>query len=141
MSIKVELYTDGSCLGNPGPGGVGIVVVFNNAVVETLSFSETMTTNNKMELSAAIAGIHYTKEKYDVDEMTIYTDSNYVVKGMNEWIAGWKKRNWKNVKNIELWESLDAVSTGCTFVWVKAHADNEYNNLADKLAQDAAKGI
>lgn len=94
-----------------------------------------------MELSAAIAGIHYTKEKYNVDEMVIYTDSNYVVKGMNEWIDGWKKRKWKNVKNIELWETLDSVSTGCTFVWVKAHADNEYNNLADKLAQDAAKGI
>lgn len=139
--MNIEIYTDGSCLGNPGRGGVGIVVVLDGKVIETLSFGEKMTTNNKMELSAAIAGIHYTKEKYNTDEIVIYTDSNYVVKGMNEWIVGWKKRNWKNVKNIELWEMLDSVSTGCTFVWVKAHADNEYNNLADKLAQDAAKGI
>lgn len=139
--MKIDLYTDGSCLGNPGPGGVGIVIVIDNKIQEKLSFGDIMTTNNKMELQAAIAGIQYTKNNYPSIPITVNTDSNYVVKGMNEWISGWKKRNWKDVKNVELWHMLESVSSECTFVWVKAHADNVYNNLADELAQEAARGM
>lgn len=135
----IEIYTDGSCLGNPGPGGVGIVVIINNEVQDKLSFGDIMTTNNKMELQASIAGIQYVKDTYSDPEITIYTDSNYVVRGMNEWITGWKKKKWGNVKNVELWQILDSISSGCKFVWVKAHADNVYNNLADELARAAAE--
>lgn len=139
--MNIDLYTDGSCLGNPGPGGVGIVVIIDNEVQDKLSFGDIMTTNNKMELQAAIAGIQYVKDAYQDTSITVYTDSNYVVKGMNEWIHGWKKRNWGSVKNVELWKILDEISSGCTFVWVKAHADNVYNNLADELARTAAMEI
>ncbi|HAN4490100.1 TPA: ribonuclease HI [Escherichia coli] len=135
----MDLYTDGSCLGNPGPGGVGIVVVINNLIQDKLSFGDIMTTNNKMELQATIAGIQYVKDTYENPEIVVYTDSNYVVRGMNEWIAGWKKRNWNNVKNDSLWKILDEISSGCKFEWVKAHADNVYNNLADQLARTAAE--
>lgn len=139
--MKIDLYTDGSCLGNPGPGGVGIVVIIGDKVQDKLSFGDTMTTNNKMELQAAIAGIQYVNDTYDNPEITVYTDSNYVVRGINEWIVGWKKKKWNNVKNVELWQILDSISSGCKFVWVKAHADNVYNNLADELARSAAEGI
>ncbi|HAN3821903.1 TPA: ribonuclease HI [Escherichia coli] len=135
----MDLYTDGSCLGNPGPGGVGIVVVINNQIQDKLSFGDIMTTNNKMELQATIAGIQYVKDTYENPEIFVYTDSNYVVRGINEWIAGWKKRNWNNVKNDSLWKILDEISSGCKFEWVKAHADNVYNNLADQLARTAAE--
>ncbi|EOP4613619.1 ribonuclease H [Escherichia coli] len=137
--MKIHLYTDGSCLGNPGPGGVGIVVVINNQIQDKLSFGDIMTTNNKMELQATIAGIQYVKDTYENPEIFVYTDSNYVVRGINEWIAGWKKRNWNNVKNDSLWKILDEISSGCKFEWVKAHADNVYNNLADQLARTAAE--
>lgn len=139
--MKVELYTDGSCLGNPGPGGVGIVVLIDGEIQDKLSFGDIMTTNNQMELQAAIAGIQYVKQTYPGSEITVYTDSNYVVKGMTEWMDGWKKRKWNKVKNVELWKILDNIGNECSFVWVKAHADNEYNNLADELAQEAARGM
>ncbi len=137
--MKIDLYTDGSCLGNPGPGCVGFVVVINNQIHDKLSFGDIMTTNNKMELQATIAGIQYVKDTYENPEIFVYTDSNYVVRGINEWIAGWKKRNWNNVKNDSLWKILDEISSGCKFEWVKAHADNVYNNLADQLARTAAE--
>lgn len=113
--MKIDLYTDGSCLGNPGPGGVGIVVVIDNQIQDKLSFGDIMTTNNKMELQATIAGIQYVKDTYENPEIFVYTDSNYVVRGINEWIAGWKKRNWNNVKNDSLWKILDEISSGCKF--------------------------
>lgn len=137
-----NVYTDGSCLGNPGPGGVGIVITKNDKVLGEFSFSEPHTTNNKMELLAACAGISYIKETYGYDSiMTIYTDSSYVVRGMNEWMVGWKRKKWNNVKNVDLWKELDNISSGCVFVWVKGHADNDYNIKADELARTAAKSV
>lgn len=136
----IDIYTDGSCLGNPGPGGVGIVIVRNGVELERLSFGEpTKTTNNAMELTATIAGIGYVKEKYPNESITIYTDANYVVRGMNEWRVGWKKRKWGNVKNLDLWLMLDNIGDECKYVWVKGHADNIHNVTADELARTAAK--
>ena len=135
----IEIYTDGSCLGNPGAGGVGIVVVKDGTEIERLSFGEpTQTTNNIMELSATIAGIGHVKEKYPNETITIYTDSSYVVRGMNEWRIGWKKRKWGNVKNLELWLVLDSIGDDCKYVWVKGHADCIHNVTADRLAREAA---
>lgn len=135
-----KVYTDGSCLGNPGFGGVGIVIVKDDVIVEELSYGELQTTNNIMELTAAISGILYIREHYtESDEIEILTDSDYVVKGCNEWMAGWIKRNWKNVKNIELWRLMEASNKNCKFSWVRGHADNEYNIIADKLARTAAE--
>lgn len=136
----IELYTDGSCLGNPGPGGVGIVVVKNGIELERLSFGEpTKTTNNIMEITATIAGIGHVKEKYPNEPITVYTDSSYVVRGMNEWRIGWKKRKWSNVKNLELWLVLDVIGDECKYVWVKGHADNIHNVTADRIAREAAE--
>lgn len=136
-----EIWCDGSCLGNPGPGGVGIVIVNRGVSIHEMSYGVVYTTNNKMELEATIAGIAFVKETYKgkIKNLTIKTDSNYVVKGMKEWIHGWKKKNWKNVKNVELWKTLDEVGSECQYVWVKAHDGIYFNELANDLAQAAAK--
>lgn len=134
----VELYTDGSCSGNPGPGGWGAVLRWNGAERE-LSGGSGDTTNNRMELTAAIEGLCALKEPCRV---TLYTDSAYlsnaVLKG---WLRGWKKNGWKKsdkspVLNRDLWEALDEQLSrhDVTFVWVKGHADNAYNNRCDELA-------
>ena len=138
-----EIYTDGSCLGNPGPGGVGIVVLKDNKVIAELSFNEPDTTNNRMELTATIAGIGYVREMYSATaNIKVYTDSNYVVSGMNTWRHSWKKNNWsKCKKNLDLWKILDDVGDDCSYVYVKAHAGIVYNELANDLAQNAAKEL
>jgi len=135
-----KVYTDGSCLGNPGSGGVGIVIVKDDVIVEELSYGEPQTTNNIMELTAAISGILYIREHYTESEtIEILTDSDYVVKGCNEWMEGWIKRNWKNVKNVELWRLMESSKKNCKFSWVRGHADDVYNIVADKLARTAAE--
>ncbi len=137
-----KIYSDGSCLGNPGFGGVGIVIVKDDVILQKLSFSEEHTTNNIMELTAAISGILYVREHYTKDEeIEILTDSDYVVKGCNEWIIGWKKRNWKNVKNLDLWLLMDSSKHNCKFSWVRGHADDVYNIIADDLARTAATNM
>lgn len=135
-----KVYTDGSCLGNPGFGGVGIVIVKDDVIVQELSYGELQTTNNIMELTAAISGILYIREHYDANnEIEVLTDSNYVVLGCNEWIHGWKKRNWNNVKNVDLWRLMESSNANCKFTKVKGHADDVHNNIADKLARTAAE--
>jgi ribonuclease HI len=136
----VTLYTDGACSGNPGPGGWGVVMLYEGHQKE-LSGSMELTTNNQMELLAPIKGLEALKEPCAV---TLYTDSKYVVQGMNEWVKDWIKRGWrtsskKPVKNLELWQRLVELSKNhdITFKWVKGHADNEYNNRCDELATDA----
>lgn len=136
------IYTDGSCLGNPGPGGVGIVILKDGVVLDQLSYGTEYTTNNKMELEATISGIAYVRENYsNTESIEIFTDSNYVVRGMNEWREGWVKRKWKGVKNPDLWSMLVEVDSiaPCTYHWVKAHNGDTYNELANDLAQAAAK--
>jgi ribonuclease HI len=135
---RVELYTDGACSGNPGPGGWGALLLYGDHRRE-LSGGETSTTNNRMELQAVIEGVRALKRSVP---LTIYTDSVYVMKGITEWIAGWKRNGWrtaakKPVKNEDLWRELDSVLEGhdVQWRWVKGHAGDPGNERADELAR------
>ena len=141
--MKYTIYTDGACSGNPGPGGWGAVIFDNENKQKNISGSVKNTTNNRMELSAAIMAL---EEVNTNSEITIYTDSNYVKNGITEWVLKWKENGWKNsnkepVKNKDLWEKLDNLCEQNTinWKWVKGHASNKYNNLADELATKAIK--
>lgn len=141
MAKQLEIYTDGACRGNPGPGGWGAVLMYGPERKEIYG-GENDTTNNRMELMAAIEALRSLKRECD---LTLYTDSQYVRKGITEWIINWKKRNWKTaakkpVKNADLWQQLDeqVARHSVEWVWVKGHAGNEGNELADQLAN---KGV
>ncbi len=135
---QVTLYCDGACSGNPGPGGWGAILIYKGYEKELSGYDE-LTTNNRMELLAAINGLKMLKEPCEVD---IYTDSSYVFNAFSKgWIFSWVKKNWikadkQPVKNVELWEELLKLSQYHTVNWhkVKGHADNAYNNRCDKLA-------
>lgn len=134
----VEIYTDGACSGNPGPGGWGSVLLHNGHRRE-LSGGERATTNNRMELQAVIAAMEVLKRPCKV---TIHTDSVYVMKGMTEWLAQWKRRNWRTaskqaVKNVELWQRLEQALAPhqVRWRWVKGHSGIEENERADELAR------
>ena len=135
--MKLKIYTDGACSGNPGKGGWAAIILddFNQS---SISGSEINTTNNRMELMAPIMALKKIRKK---SEITIFTDSKYVKDGITDWIKKWKINNWKNsnkkpVKNKDLWIKLDnaCLKHKVTWKWVKAHADNKYNNLVDELA-------
>lgn len=138
MSTKVvEIFTDGACRGNPGPGGWGAVLRFNGTEKE-LHGGEVHTTNNRMELTAAIRALESLTRRCRV---RLTTDSKYVQQGITEWLPGWKRRDWKNsarqpVKNIDLWQELDrlAAQHDITWHWVKGHAGHPENERADQLA-------
>jgi ribonuclease HI len=139
MSGRVEIWTDGACSGNPGPGGWGAILKFNDSVKE-LSGGETLTTNNRMELLAAIRALEALTRACAVD---LYTDSQYVRGGITEWMKGWKRNGWKTadkkaVKNQELWEELDQLIAkhDVAWHWVKGHAGNPDNERADELARE-----
>ena len=139
----VEIYTDGACSGNPGPGGWGAILVFKTERKE-LSGGETLTTNNRMELMAAIGALEALKRACDVH---LYTDSMYLKDGITKWIDGWKKKGWKTadkkpVKNIDLWQRLDAARAHhkISWRWVRGHDGHEMNELADALARSAIPG-
>ena len=141
----IVVYTDGSSLGNPGPGGWGYVCVENNIETYSHSGSEAHSTNNKMELTAAIEGLEYTKENnHSKKVVNVYTDSNYVKNGITKWIINWKKNGWKtkqgkDVMNKDLWVRLDSVaSKDIEWKWVKAHNGNYFNEKVDELAREAA---
>jgi ribonuclease HI len=138
---EVNLYTDGACRGNPGPGGYGAILVYGVHERE-LSGGEAETTNNRMELMAAIVGLEALKEPCRV---TLYSDSKYLVDAFNEgWVYSWRKAGWRRgkeaLKNPDLWQRLyDVVSTHeVTFIWVKGHNGHDYNERCDKLATDFA---
>ena len=140
MSKNVDIWTDGACSGNPGPGGWGAVLRYGGAEKE-LSGGESATTNNRMELMAAIQALEALKGHVKV---TLHTDSKYVMEGVTKWIHGWKKNGWKTadkkpVKNDDLWKRLDAARDqhDVTWKWVKGHADDVMNNRADELARGA----
>ena len=136
--IEVKIYTDGACSGNPGPGGYAAILIYNG-IEKEISGGDRDTTNNKMELTAVIKGLEMLKEKCIV---TIYSDSAYIVNSIqNGWIYSWKKNNWiksdkTKVKNIDLWEKLlkQMDFHEVSFIKVKGHSDNEYNNRCDRLA-------
>ncbi len=137
---KVTIYTDGGCEGNPGPGGWAAVLLWNGRTKE-VSGGDPATTNNRMELMAAIGGLTALKEPC---EIAFYTDSEYLRKGITEWIAGWKARGWQTrgktpVKNDDLWRALDAARQGhkIDWRWVKGHAGHEHNERCDALAGEA----
>ena len=137
--LDVTIHCDGACKGNPGPGGWGAILECKGATKE-LRGGSSSTTNNQMELTAAIQAF---KALIKPCNVTIYTDSNYVIKGMKEWIAGWKKKNWKtasgtSVKNVELWKVLDSLCAvhSVTWIWVKGHSGHPGNERADKLANE-----
>ena len=135
----VIIHTDGACSGNPGPGGWGAVLQYGKTVTE-LKGGAPLTTNNKMELTAAIEALNLLKRPCAIE---LHTDSNYVKDGLTKWIHGWKRNGWrtadkKPVKNAELWQALDAATQRHTinWHWVKGHAGDEMNERADELANE-----
>ena len=143
MSLKqVQIITDGSCLGNPGRGGWACILRFNEDSRELFGYAP-QTTNNRMELTAAIEGLKALKEPCEVQ---VVTDSEYLKKGITNWVPNWKKNNWmtankKPVINRDLWEELDDVATmhKIAWVWTRGHASHDDNNRCDELAQMAAR--
>ena len=141
MSERVSIWTDGACSGNPGPGGWGAILIFG-AREKELCGGDAPTTNNRMELMAAIAALEALTRPCAVD---LHTDSQYLRGGVTQWIHNWKKRGWKTadkqpVKNIDLWQRLDAATAQheIAWHWVKGHAGNAMNERADALARQRA---
>ena len=139
---SVQIYTDGACSGNPGPGGWGAILIYGGAKKE-ISGSEAMTTNNRMELISVITALAALREPCSVE---LYTDSQYVANAINlRWLDSWRRMDWKRkggeVRNLDLWLKLVPLLEmhKVTFIWVKGHADNEYNNRCDKLAVSASR--
>ena len=137
MNDQVEIFTDGACRGNPGPGGWGVLLRFQRKE-KTLCGGELETTNNRMELTAAIIGLESLNKPYSV---TLTTDSKYVMNGITDWIENWKKRGWKTaakkpVKNEDLWRRLDKACSQheINWQWVKGHSGHRENELVDALA-------
>ncbi len=134
-----EIYTDGACSGNPGPGGWSAVIVDENGKQKILKGSSAQTTNNQMELTAFIEALSYFQHRNV--KIIVYSDSKYLVDGVTKWLANWKKRNWKTsdgkpIKNLDLWQKIDVLlqNTNVELKWVKGHGRNFYNDLADKIA-------
>lgn len=137
MSQRIEIYTDGACRGNPGPGGWGALLIAGEKR-KTLHGGDTETTNNRMELTAAIRALNALNGRQSV---ILHTDSRYVMDGIREWLPNWKRRGWKTaakkpVKNQDLWQALDAAvqQHDIQWVWVKGHAGDPGNEMADALA-------
>ncbi len=142
---KIIIYTDGGCRGNPGIGGWGVWLRYKDHD-KKLKGAEYNTTNNRMELTASIKALETLKSN-DIS-VDLYTDSKYVIHGINEWIDNWKLKNWKNsknktVKNIELWKRLDELNQkfSINWHWVKGHSDDPGNDMADSLANQAMDAI
>lgn len=141
---RVEIYTDGACKGNPGPGGWGVLIRYG-AHEKVLKGAEPHTTNNRMELMAAIKGLEALTRTCEVD---LYTDSQYVRQGMTSWLSGWKKKGWltaskQPVKNADLWQELDALSQRyqVQWHWVKGHSGHIDNDRVDALANEAIEAM
>ncbi|KTC66027.1 ribonuclease HI (plasmid) [Legionella adelaidensis] len=142
--MAITIYTDGACKGNPGPGGWGALLRYND-VEKTLSGAEEYTTNNRMELTAAIKALNALKRPCQID---LYTDSQYLRQGMTEWLATWKAKGWRTakrelVKNADLWQELDALAQvhQITWHWVKGHSGHPENDRVDLLANQAIEEL
>jgi len=148
MTIVEKIYTDGACSGNPGPGGWGTVLYLADGGIHEMGGGARQTTNNRMEMQAAIAGLTWLRDRGQTQPVAIYTDSEYVLKGITQWIAGWKRRGWvssakKPVLNRDLWEQLDQVTTEANktldkplqWVYVRGHSGNVGNERCDTIAR------
>jgi len=145
--MEIKIYTDGACIGNPGPGGWAAIILTEGNKKEIFG-GEKLTTNNRMELTAAIKALEYCVEKEveqpSLKQIAIYTDSTYVKEGITVWVNTWEKNNWKtadkkNVKNIDLWKKLNELvkSNQVDWNWIKGHSKDPMNDLADELAKKA----
>lgn len=139
MTQRIEIWTDGACSGNPGPGGWGAILIYGDKSRE-MSGGAPDTTNNRMELTAAIEALQALNRAASVD---LFTDSEYVKNGITQWLKGWKARGWRTankqpVKNVDLWQALDTAVArhDIAWRWVKGHAGNEHNERADELARE-----
>ena len=140
---KIDIYTDGACIGNPGPGGWAFIIKYEDGKTEEHNGSKDYTTNNKMEITAAIKALTFIKKKTKIN---VYTDSKYLKDGITIWINKWKLNGWqtsnkKNVKNLDLWKLLEKNIKvhEIKWYWVKSHNDNILNEKADILAKEAVK--
>jgi len=145
--MEIKIYTDGACIGNPGPGGWAAIILKENEKKELFG-GEKLTTNNRMELTATIKALEYCnnqdQKQRSLKNLKIFTDSTYVKEGITVWINNWEKNNWKtsskkNVKNIDLWKRLKELtqSTQVEWIWIKGHSKDAMNDLADELAKKA----
>ena len=145
--MEIKIYTDGACVGNPGPGGWAAIILLENEKKELFG-GEKLTTNNRMELTAAIKALEYFTKQEEKQpskkHIRIFTDSTYVKEGITVWINSWEKNNWKtagkkNVKNVDLWKKLKELiqTSQVEWNWVKGHSEDPMNDLADKLAKEA----
>ena len=145
--MEIKIYTDGACIGNPGPGGWAAIILLENGKKELFG-GEKLTTNNRMELTAAIKALEYCAKQEEKQpsfkHISFFTDSTYVKEGITVWINNWEKNNWKtadkkNVKNVDLWKKLKELtrSNPIEWNWVKGHSEDPMNDLADKLAKKA----
>jgi len=153
METSLRIFTDGGCSGNPGPGGWAYVILMNSfhgwQIIAQNKGAEKATTNNRMELQAVIEALRAIKSMDSVPrQAALYTDSQYVQKGITEWIHTWKRNSWrtsdkKPVKNKELWLELDSLSSefSIAWKWIKGHDGNEYNELCDQMTQEAIASI
>lgn len=136
----IEIYTDGSCLNNPGPGGWAYVILENDTIITEDSDFEENTTNNRMELTAIIKALDIVDDY--TDDIILYSDSNYAVKGITTWMENWIKKDFKNVKNPDLWKSIVVkLKPTIDFQHVKAHSTNKWNNYVDVLARNKATEV
>ncbi|MEM9002670.1 MAG: ribonuclease HI [Cyanobacteria bacterium P01_F01_bin.86] len=153
LPIITAIYTDGACSGNPGPGGWGTVIYFEDGSVHEIGGSAAQTTNNRMEMQAAIAGLQLFVTSGQTEPVELLTDSEYVKKGITEWITGWKRRGWKNaskkpVLNQDLWKQLDQVNQAAAqqigipvkWTYVRGHAGNIGNERCDTIARAFSSG-
>ena len=135
----INIATDGACKGNPGPGGWGVAVFHGDEFSETLRGGELDTTNNRMELQAFISAVAHIEANnwLELDSITFHMDSNYVLKGVTEWLPGWQRKDFKGVKNVDLWRQVALfreVWYPCEFKWVKGHSGDPFNEMADEAA-------
>lgn len=139
--VALEIYTDGACQGNPGPGGWGAIIYYPSGEIKRLSGGEKDTTNNRMEMQAVIEALAAVN---DSEGVVLYSDSKYLLKGVTEWMSGWKKKSWKTasgspVKNKDLWQKIDGYqqSLDIQWRWVKGHSGDPKNEAVDALARAA----
>lgn len=150
MTKEIVIYTDGGCSGNPGPGGWGAVILDGSNEAQ-ISGGESCTTNNRMELLAAINALEFVRQNYDIQSISVkfFIDSQYVKNGITVWIKNWKAKGWrtadkKPVKNIDLWMQLDSLAASFSALewnWVKGHAGIKYNEICDSLCQKEIRSL